>query len=70
MHDKQGVRVLRHAIKHRSKLRQLHLERVKLLPRVWARLLHGFDQLAYALLPESSSDSSCAWGHPGERRWR
>jgi len=51
VHDKQDVRVPRHSVQHRGKLRQLHLERVKLLAHARARMLQRFDQLARALVP-------------------
>ena len=50
MHDKQDVRVSRHSIQHRSKLGQLHLERVELLTHACARVLQRLDQLARALV--------------------
>ena len=50
MHDKQDVSVSRHPIQHRGKLRQLHLQRMKLLTHACARVLQCFDQLASALV--------------------
>ena len=50
MHDKQDVSISRHPVQHRGKLRQLHLQRMKLLAHACARVLQCFDQFASALV--------------------
>ena len=50
MHDKQDVSISRHPIQHRGKLRQLHLQRMKLLTHARARVFQRFDKLAGALV--------------------
>jgi hypothetical protein len=50
MHDKQDVSISRHPIQHSGKLRQLHLQRMKLLTHACARVLQCFNKLARALV--------------------
>ena len=50
VHDKQHVRVLRHSVKYRRELGELHLEGMELLTHARARVLQCFDKLTCAFV--------------------